>query len=232
MAAVVPFAGGRLDEDDFTAVHYTPADQPGPTDLETVVLIRQPRLTEFEQQMLDLLPGVDADAAIGPADLAMVPGAVAEAAAFAALVAAEAYAVYWFYNWVNNPQQVPGGLYEDAADEGAADEEAAEEQAGQGEQAAEQVVAAAQDDEIDQQAAEEFAQQVEDALAAEQEAEFDIEDQLAEHQVGEQENNNGDIEPELMALRRQGAFSGLDPRASVATLVQIRTQLIRKGAIR
>jgi hypothetical protein len=230
MAAVVPFAGGRLNQDDFAAIHYTPADQPRPTDLETVILVRQPRLTELEQELLDLLPDADSDAAIGSADLAVVPGPVAEAVAVAVFVVAEIYAVYWFYNWVNNPQQVPGGLYEDAVDEQAAEGDAA-----QGEQAAAQEAAANEQggDQIDQQAAEEFAQQVEDALAAEQEDEGDADaHDLAQQQVGEQENNNGDIEPQLRVLRAQGAFSGLDPRASVATLVQVRTQLMRKGAIR
>jgi hypothetical protein len=61
---VLPFAGGALDRDGFTASAYVAAGAAAPA-LATLVILREPKLSDFERRALDRVPGQMSRMAIG-----------------------------------------------------------------------------------------------------------------------------------------------------------------------
>jgi hypothetical protein len=61
------FAGGKVDTDGFAAVHsHTPEGEGVAQGLSSVVLIRQPDLSEVEKALLERLPEPDINATVAP----------------------------------------------------------------------------------------------------------------------------------------------------------------------
>jgi hypothetical protein len=76
MRVLIPYAGGTLDPEGFTASTYVVRGAEGPT-VDTLVIVREPALTPLEQKVLRQLPRELSQLSLGRGDLASAPGIVA-----------------------------------------------------------------------------------------------------------------------------------------------------------
>ncbi len=247
-AVLLPFAGGPLDEKSFVASHFVTLAAPATTDLDTVIIYRQPQLTPLEKRILEMLPNENIATSVGSVDQVANWGLVAAAVVFVAAVVVGVYFAQQATKELQQNQQDQQaavdnvGQDQQQADQqqGQADLQQAGQQQGQGDQ--QQGQGDQQQGQGDQQQGQGDQQQgqgdQQQGQGDQQQGQGDQQQGQGDQQQGQgdqqvaQENNGGSIIGWIDQVQNQVLLEGLNASAAVATLVQVRTQMMRQGAIR
>lgn len=277
LVALLPYAGGALDDGAFKARSWAPR-RAGAPPVQTIVICRPPRLTELEQRVLANLPEDVEAAVIGRPPTSAWPGADA---AEQMLLAAQVEQVAEIDDRLRALRDDQFGeldqQFADDADQAAEiqqllndrnrdfarqiiDQQIArdaqidflEQQRARllddlGERMADQQ-RVAQDDDAQQDRQEEERQRQEEQRQRQQEEQEQRQraeeeqrrednqrrqDEAAERDgPGGDDDDGGDMGQWLERLENRGVLEGLDARAAVNVLLQVRSELLRRGAVR
>lgn len=277
LVALLPYAGGALDDGAFKARSWAPR-RAGAPPVQTIVICRPPRLTELEQRVLANLPEDVEAAVIGRPPTSVWPGADA---AEQMLLAAQVEQVAEIDDRLRALRDDQFGeldqQFADDADQAAEiqqllndrnrdfarqiiDQQIArdaqidflEQQRARllddlGERMADQQ-RVAQDDDAQQDRQEEERQRQEEQRQRQQEEQEQRQraeeeqrrednqrrqDEAAERDgPGGDDDDGGDMGQWLERLENRGVLEGLDARAAVNVLLQVRSELLRRGAVR
>lgn len=277
LVALLPYAGGALDDGAFKARSWAPR-RAGAPPVQTIVICRPPRLTELEQRVLANLPEDVEAAVIGRPPTSVWPGADA---AEQMLLAAQVEQVAEIDDRLRALRDDQFGeldqQFADDADQAAEiqqllndrnrdfarqiiDQQIArdaqidflEQRRARllddlGERMADQQ-RVAQDDDAQQDRQEEERQRQEEQRQRQQEEQEQRQraeeeqrrednqrrqDEAAERDgPGGDDDDGGDMGQWLERLENRGVLEGLDARAAVNVLLQVRSELLRRGAVR